>query len=150
MSVEEKVRCLTPTPGKKPTRILKWKYDLVRDAILAVIPAEGIEFNRLSRLVEGQQLAEELQRLGSVSWYNTTAKLDMEVKGRIERVSRSKPQLLRKNRRTGGLKVLAQPNLLSVAQTSQVPEVCEVMYLKCIKTPQTKSSHIYCFPKTIL
>ena len=96
MSVEEKVRCQTPTLGKKPTRILKWKYDLVRDAILAVIPAEGIEFSQLARLVEGQLTTDELERLGSVSWYTTTVKLDMEVRGEIERVPGSKPQLLRK------------------------------------------------------
>lgn len=66
---EERVTCLTPTPGKKPTRILKWKYDLVRSTILAVVPQDqyGVEFNRLPGLVEGQLSVQEIEELGSVS-----------------------------------------------------------------------------------
>lgn len=96
-SKEDKVTCETPTPGKKPTRIAKWKYDLVRTAILAVVPCDdqGVEFRVLPKLVEGQISADDLKRLGSVSWYTTTVKLDMEVKGVIERVPASKPQRLR-------------------------------------------------------
>jgi hypothetical protein len=96
-SKEDKVKCETPTPGKKPTRIAKWKYDLVRTAILAVVSSDdqGVEFSQLPQLVEGQISADDLERLGSVSWYTTTVKLDMEVKGVIERVAGSKPQRLR-------------------------------------------------------
>ena len=97
ISEEGKVTCETPTPGKQPTRIDKWKYDLVQSAILAVIPSDelGLEFSRLPQLVEAQIPADDLKRLGSVSWYTTTVKLDMEVKGVIERVPASKPQRLR-------------------------------------------------------
>jgi hypothetical protein len=96
-SKEEKVICETPTPGKKPTRIDKWKYNLVRTAILAVVPSDdqGVEFSKLPQLVEGQISTDDLERLGSVSWYTTTGKLDLEVKGVIERVPGSKPQSLR-------------------------------------------------------
>jgi hypothetical protein len=96
-SKENKVICETPTPGKQPTRIAKWKYDLVRTAILAVVPSsdQGVEFSKLPELVEGQISADDLKRLGSVSWYTTTVKLDMEVNGMIERVPGSKPQRLR-------------------------------------------------------
>jgi len=96
-SKEDKVTCETPTPGRKPTRIAKWKYDLVRTAILAVVPSDdqGMEFIKLPQLVEGQISADNLERLGSVSWYTTTVKLDMEVRGLIERVPGSKPQRLR-------------------------------------------------------
>ena len=94
---EDKVTCETPTPGKKPTRIAKWKYDLIRTAILAVVPSDdqGVEFRVLPKLVEGQISADDLKRLGSVSWYTTTVKLDMEGKGVIERVPASNPQRLR-------------------------------------------------------
>ena len=37
----------------------------------------------------------EKEKPGSVSWYTTTVKLDMEVKREIERVPGSKPQRLR-------------------------------------------------------
>ena len=63
MDEELKVLCHHPTPGKKPTRISKWKYELVRTAILAVVPVQGIEFNRLPQLMENQLSPEELERL---------------------------------------------------------------------------------------
>lgn len=97
ISEEGKVLCETPTPGKKTTRIAKWKYDLIRTAILAVVPSndQGVEFSKLPELIERQISADDLKRLGSVSWYTTTVKLDMEVNGVIERVPASKPQMLR-------------------------------------------------------
>lgn len=98
MTKGEKVVAETPTPGKQPTRIDKWKYDLVHDAILAVVPADenGVEFNQLAQLVEAHLSPADLEKLGSVSWYTTTVKLDMEVKGEIERIPGSKPQRLRR------------------------------------------------------
>ena len=97
MSNEDKVLCETPTPGKQPTRIDRWKYVLVHSAILAVVPSneQGIEFRDLPVLVEQQIDPDDLAKLGSVSWYTTTVKLDMEVKREIERVPGSKPQRLR-------------------------------------------------------
>ncbi len=97
MYKEERVLVQTPTPGKQPTQIDKWKYDLVREAILSVVPADtkGVEFSQLSQQVEAQLSSEDLERLGSVSWYTTTVKLDMEVKGELVRIPGSKPQRLR-------------------------------------------------------
>jgi hypothetical protein len=94
----EKVLCETPTPGKQPTRIARWKYDLVRSAILAEVQADenGVEFNRLSERVERHIPPDKLKQLGSISWYTTTVKLDMEVKGEIERVPGTSPQRLRR------------------------------------------------------
>ena len=93
-----RIVCETPSPGKQPTRIRKWKYDMVRDAILRAVPDGdgGVEFRHLPDLVESHLLASELQRLGSLSWYVTTVKLDMEVKGELERIPGSRPQRLRK------------------------------------------------------
>ena len=95
---ETRVVCETPTPGKQPTRILKWKYDLVREAILiAVSPSEdGVKFQELSCQVAEDLSEEQLSKLGSVSWYTTTVKLDMEVKGEIERVPGSRSQRIRR------------------------------------------------------
>ena len=100
MSSEEKVLCETPTPGKQPTRIDRWKYDLVHSAILASVPRndEGVKFRELPGLVEEHLDPAELENLGSVSWYTTSVKLDMEVKGELERVPGSKPQRLRLTR----------------------------------------------------
>ena len=97
MSTGDKVLVQTPTPGKQPTHIDRWKFDLVHSAILAVVPSneQGLEFRDLPALVEQQIGPGDLEKLGSVSWYTTTVKLDMEVNGQIERVPGSKPQRLR-------------------------------------------------------
>ena len=78
----QKVLCHTPTPGKKPTRIDAWKYNLIREAILAILPADetGVVFMELPELIEAQLSEEDKSRLGSVGWYTTTVKLDLEVK----------------------------------------------------------------------
>ncbi len=97
MSSDDKVVCQTPTPGKQPTRIDRWKYDLIHSAILAVIPTndQGVEFRELPGLVEETINPADLEKLGSVSWYTTTVKLDMEVKREIEQIPGSTPQKLR-------------------------------------------------------
>ena len=97
MAAEERVVCETPTPGKKPTRIHKWKYDLLREVILDTVgsSSEGVEFRDLPGLVETRLSPEQLSDLGSVSWYTTCVKLDMEVKGDIARVAGARRQRLR-------------------------------------------------------
>jgi hypothetical protein len=91
-----RVLCLTPTPGKQGTRIDKWKYDVVRRAILKSVPrnGSGTLFKELPDTVKQSLSPDELARLGSVSWYTTTVKLDMEVKGEIYRVPGVSPQHL--------------------------------------------------------
>ncbi len=93
---DEKFVCETPTPGKKPTRIDKWKYTAVRRAILKSIPnqGEGLPFKELAKHVEKNLSREELQKLGSVGWYTTTVKLDLEVRGEIKRIDKASPQRL--------------------------------------------------------
>lgn len=95
---ETKEYCQHPDPEKQGTRIDKWKYDAVRRAILDAIPAdeEGVEFRRLPSLVEERLSPEELINLGSVGWYTTTVKLDLEARKEIERIPGSSPQRLRR------------------------------------------------------
>jgi len=95
---DDSVVCETPTPGKQPTRIARWKYDRVRAAILDAVPRDpqGVEFKRLPRRVAERLTETEREALGSVSWHTTTVKLDLEVKREIERVPGSKPQRLRR------------------------------------------------------
>ena len=97
MTTDERITCHTPTPGKKPTRIHKWKYDLLRGIILDVLSEddEGVEFRVLPNLIDARLTPEQRSNLGSVSWYTTSVKLDMEVKGDIERVPGARPQRLR-------------------------------------------------------
>ena len=97
---EPKVLCETPTPGKQGTRILKWKYDAVRRAIRKIVPRSkhGIEFQEIANLVEQALSAEDRENLGSISWYTVTVKLDLEIRGEIERIPGSKPQRIRRVR----------------------------------------------------
>jgi len=85
--------CRTPTPGKKPTAIPTWKYELVREAILASAPGSepGVPANDLPEAVRGRLRAEDLEDLGSVVWHTTTVRLNMEVEGELRRVRGSRP-----------------------------------------------------------
>jgi hypothetical protein len=96
----DKVLCRTPTPGKKGTRIDRWKFDLLRKAILRVVPADemGVRFSGLPELVERELSTTEQEELGSISWYTTTVKLELEVRGEIERVADAHPQRVRRGR----------------------------------------------------
>lgn len=95
---EAKVVCATPTPGKQPTAIAKWKYNLVRDAIRKCVPKskDGVAFKDLPDLVADTLSAEERARLGSVSWHTTTVKLHMETTGELERIAGAVPQRVRR------------------------------------------------------
>ena len=94
----EKVEALTPTPGAQPTRVDRDRYEAVRKALLAVIPKrkEGVEFRELTALVKARLPNGEVPRGGSIQWYVTTVKLDLEARGLVERIPRSSPQRLRR------------------------------------------------------
>ncbi len=96
MHTDDRVICKTPTIGRHPKRIARWKYRLVHDAILAVVPqdGDGVLFANLADAVSQRLDPEERTRLGSVGWYTTRVKLDMEVKGELQRVPGAKPQRL--------------------------------------------------------
>ncbi|NOT40685.1 MAG: hypothetical protein HOP13_09345 [Alphaproteobacteria bacterium] len=95
---EPKVLCRTPTPGKSAKAIAKWKYDLVRGAILKAAPktAGGVAFGDLAVLVAKGLPASDRKRLGSVNWYTTTVKLHMETTGELQRIAGAHPQRLRR------------------------------------------------------
>jgi hypothetical protein len=98
MSDEIKVVCETPTPGKQSTRIDRWKYDLLRAAILEILPrdGDGVPCGELAERIRMKIPTSELEKLGSLGWYTTTVKLDLEVKGEIERVPGKRIQHLRR------------------------------------------------------
>jgi hypothetical protein len=90
--MKEKVRTLHPEK-KQGVNISKQKYDIIREAILCVLQAEKeMTFMKLSRAVE-KEVNGNFE--GSVTWYVTTVKLDMEARGEIKRVPNSRPQLVK-------------------------------------------------------
>lgn len=92
MDSDQFVLAINPDPTKQGVRIEKAKYDVVREAILENLRAyDPMTFTRLAELVEDQLQADFD---GSVMWYYTTVKLDMEARGELRRVPKSKPQLI--------------------------------------------------------
>ncbi|MCY4436730.1 MAG: hypothetical protein OXE05_05280 [Chloroflexi bacterium] len=87
----EKIVTLHPA-GKAGVNIDKQKYDTVREAILQSLQDNG--------MMTFKDLAAEVRRrlegsfAGSISWYVTTVKLDLEARGEIKRVPKSGSQRL--------------------------------------------------------
>lgn len=81
-------------PAKKQgVNISREKYDVIRNAILCVLQAQKeMPFMKLSRAVE-KEVNGNFD--GSVMWYVTTVKLDMEARGELKRVTNSRPQLVK-------------------------------------------------------
>lgn len=84
---------LHPETGKQGVNISRAKYDAIRGASVAALQAHGeLTFKALMDAVR-ERLEASFE--GSISWYVTTVKLDLEARGVITRVPRSKPQRLR-------------------------------------------------------
>ena len=78
--------------GKQGVNIEKVKYDLISTSIIEILREEG----PCSFKVLGQKVKHRLKGKfnGSVSWYYTTVKLDLEARGTIERVTNNSPQMV--------------------------------------------------------
>ena len=98
-SKENRIKLLHPDPDKQGPNILKEKYDLVSSVILDILSADrsgsGILFKELADKVATRLSAQELENLGSVGWYTTSVKLDLEARRKIERIPKSSPQRIR-------------------------------------------------------
>jgi len=90
---EEKFLTLHPEEGKQGVNISRAKYEMIRQAILNAIRSQGsISFQGLVSLID-YNLRNRFE--GSIPWYVTTVKLDLEARGEIERVPGSGEQHLR-------------------------------------------------------
>lgn len=88
----EKFLTLHPE-GKQGTEIDKSKYDVIRAAIInALSDKEEVLLKDLNEMVEAA-IGDTFD--GSVRWYVTTVKLDLEARKLIERIPDSSPQRLR-------------------------------------------------------
>lgn len=90
--MDERIMTLHPD-GKQGVNIERAKYDAVRQAILDSLAERGeIPFAALDEAVAAH-LNEPFD--GSIGWYTTTVKLDLEARGEIERVPGRAPQVVR-------------------------------------------------------
>lgn len=75
--------------GKHGVQIGRHKYEIVREAILEAVRCNGeLTFKELMQAVEHQLIG---TFYGSIPWYITTVKLDLEARHEIERVPSSRP-----------------------------------------------------------
>jgi hypothetical protein len=81
---EEKFMTLHPEEGKQGVNISRSKYEMIRQAILDAIRSQGtITFKGLVSIID-YNLRNRFE--GSIPWYVTTVKLDLEARGEIELV----------------------------------------------------------------
>lgn len=90
--MSEKIMTLHPE-GKAGVNIDRKKYEFIKTAILDLVKEqEGITFKELlTKAIENYGKTFD----GSVGWYVTTIKLDLEARGMIERIGKTSPQRLR-------------------------------------------------------
>lgn len=86
-------RVMTLHPeGKQGVAIDAQKYETIRNAIVqALDEATTLTFTELTETVRNTH---DATFDGSIPWYVTTVKLDLEARGVIERVDGSSPQRL--------------------------------------------------------
>lgn len=91
--MNDKIMTLHPDKDKRGVNINRMKYEQVREAIVAVLGDQPeLTFTELGNEVE-KRLAGQFE--GSIGWYYTTVKLDLEARGIIERTGRRSPQRIR-------------------------------------------------------
>ena len=90
--MKDTVKTLHPEK-KQGVNISREKYEIIRKAILSTLRTQKeITFMNLSRAVE-KEVNGNFE--GSVMWYVTTVKLDLEARGTVQRVPNSRPQLVK-------------------------------------------------------
>lgn len=90
--MKDTIRTLHPQK-KQGVNISREKYEIIHKAILVALGKnKEMPFMKLARAVE-KEVRENFE--GSVTWYVTTVKLDMEARGEIKRVPNSRPQLVK-------------------------------------------------------
>ena len=98
--MSETVLVRNPHPAKRGVHIDAGRYRTVRGAVEATLREGGVvSFQNLVRDVE-RRIGATFD--GSVPWYVTTVKLDLEARGVVERVPDQKPQHLRLAEGRGG------------------------------------------------
>ncbi|MEW6287340.1 MAG: hypothetical protein AB1509_14045 [Chloroflexota bacterium] len=89
--MKDTIRTLHPDK-KQGVNISREKYEIIHRAITSALSQHReMPFMKLARTVE-KELRGKFE--GSVTWYVTTVKLDMEARGEIRRVPHSRPQVV--------------------------------------------------------
>ncbi len=98
---EAKATCLSPDEGRKPKRIYKWKYDVIRDAITEAISSSEVSPVPVDSLGEAvvDQLTlkgQSIEEIGTnMEWFTNLVLDDMEVRGVVERVTKDDAEFVK-------------------------------------------------------
>ena len=91
-----KVACRTPAEGRDGvTNIPAWKFDLIRGHVLNLLAGGPRVYNDVRDEIGARLTAEEAESLGKLGWHVITVKLELEVRGEIERAKAKGPQQIR-------------------------------------------------------
>ena len=91
--MSDRILTLHPDRRKRGINIEKDKYQVIKSAILdKLAQQQEMKFMELTQSIE-RDLKESFD--GSISWYVTTIKLDLEARNEIERIPDTQPQILR-------------------------------------------------------
>ena len=85
--------------GKVGAEVTPQKYAIVREAILTALPATGagLTWDELVHAIAPGLPQDLFPHLGSVRWYTKAVQLDLEARGLIARVPKTRPlRLLRR------------------------------------------------------
>lgn len=91
--MSEKIIVLNPDPNKQGVQIDRAKYDYIKGIIIEHM--KKVEDIGFSELMDILRINYQNEFDGSINWYYTTVKLDLEARGIIERVPKISPQRLR-------------------------------------------------------
>ena len=85
MSTEDRIALRNPDPTKTGATIARSKYDQVRAAIFTALCRDGLlTYTQLADAVE-RELGDGFA--GSVRWYVTAVKLNLEARGELRRTT---------------------------------------------------------------
>ncbi len=91
----EKVALRTPNDGGKSiTNIPKWKFDVVRAAILEQLAEGPCKMKDLTEAIRPRIDPAALEKLGKLGWHMMGVKLELEMRGEIRRQDGVKPQTM--------------------------------------------------------
>jgi hypothetical protein len=91
--MNEKILTQHPDPKKRGVNIDRGKYDKIKTEIINILSERG-EVGFKDLMDEANRNLHETFE-GSINWYFTTVKLDLEARGILERIPNSRPQRLR-------------------------------------------------------
>ena len=79
--MSETIQTINPDPNKKGVNISKQKYDVIHSAICTCLKSAGVASLASIMNAVKEEVGDNFE--GSVGWYVTTVKLDMEGKGEL-------------------------------------------------------------------